>query len=432
MRKHQPSPNKLTALAAILVLALGTVPATTTPLAAQPRGSGFYDQPYQSNIFNPLMSGRFSMLFQVTGEAANNVLDLGDAVAIMRIAEDENEGLRPSDILLIGGLVPEGSGLRLDSRAAFDLTMGIVPTRFGILGITTGVRVHAAGSVPDELAGFLRDGVQGDTLTIDFGEMYGAGLGYAHAGVLVIGEIPTADFLPVPELRLRAGLGLRGVFGIGHMAFDFKEGDRGSKITVDHDGIDAQITTVMPVEFANPGGSGLATDLFLAADYADILHANFLISNIGSVEMNVAEREAVRIDLTRGELSEFFEQLDSLVTDTIPATTQSLRLPGLVRFEAGYQPHRMVGVGFLLESGFGDRFVQPGHVGLMLELRPLRFFPIRLGVNRLGGGYGTGMHGGFGLHLGPFRWDLDVGTRGAGSFDKTRGGALRTGFGLQF
>ncbi|MBI4410575.1 MAG: hypothetical protein HY561_12755, partial [Gemmatimonadetes bacterium] len=407
------------------LLAAGMLLGAAAPAAAQQ--GGIFQQPYQRNPFALLLDGGVSVTGSFNFELSNNTLEVGDLWAINEIvsADDDSLNLRPSDLFLIGGLVPEGEGVELMSRGQLQLNVTF-PTRVGTFGLTFGGYGHAESIVPDEVAKLVREGFEGDTFTVDLTELGATTIAFGDVGALGLFDLP----LDVPALRLRVGLGMHYLYGIGYNRVRFN-GDAGelgtSGISVSHEGLDADLLISMPTEAVEPGGSGFAADFFASLDVGERINVSALVARVGSIRATRGEREVRRLVLRDTTVAGFLEALDSLDTtscdgagpttpclDTIPASTEEIALPGLLRFEASYRLHRMVAAGLVFEQMLGYGFtVDPVASGLtgLVEFRPLGFLPIRVG-GTLENGFEAGFQFGGGLLLGPVHLDCEFASRG--------------------
>lgn len=418
--------TSLRAFAGTFIIAAAALLGFQSTAAAQ--DSGVFDQPFQTNPFQPMLADRATVQWNFSAGLSNNTFGVGDLWAVGQIADDFSF----TDIFLIGGLVPEGEGVKLASRGATRLDVAILPLPMGRLGLSLGGNALAEGTVPDEVAGILRDGLSGSSIDVDFSGLGGTMLAYADVGVLGLFDLPIG-LLPLPgDVRVRVGGGFHYLHSGGYadFGFDGADGEQTSRFGISHDGVDAEINAAVPIDLATTG-TGYAIDLFAAANMGERIYVGALLKNLGQLNITQEEQGVAQLTITDASFGDFFAELDSLVTDTVAGGERQVTLPGVVRLEGSFMVSPMLRVGAALEGPLGDDFQLSSPLMARVELRPLSFLPIRVGGS-LGGTYGGTYQAGLGLDFNYLRWDLELVSQGGPQIADMRGLTIASGFALRF
>lgn len=423
-------------ITALLAALLVFVPASSS--VAQ-RVGGVFDQPYESSPFAALTPGQASLAITAGGQIGNNTLNIGDLFAINELSDH----FRFNDLFLIGGLIPRGEGLLGDAYADARVSLSVPITDRLDIAVGVGGRGYGDLQVPEELATFVRDGVSGAPLEIDLTRFQFSTLEYTEIGGLAVYEVPT-PFLP-PSVRLRVGAGgryLRGI-GFGEISFDgdgvvspgtlvasgkVRDEPVASMVTVSHDGIVADVTSSVPLDFTTPGGSGYALDLMASANIGR-LHVGVTAWGIGRLEARRGPRAVGRLTYAGTSVRDFFNALDRMPTDTLRTSAETLTVPRTLRFETSYELRPNLTVGGAFERRSGDVFATSHAFTALAELKPRPWLPVRLGAV-FNDGAGPALVGGFGLDLRVVRFESIVAMRGGIAPDKYSRAHARVGFSI--
>lgn len=428
-------------LLAVLALLVGG------PAVAQ---VGVLDQPYRNDLFQPLLSGRFSFTHYLSAGADNNTLAVGDLVALGILAEASlgtdipgigptggpsgEDGFRPTDLFLLAGLVPAGEGIRLGTHDRTGLVVTVPTGPLVTVGLMGGVRLLGSGQIPDDLAALARDGVAGDSITVNLTEMGGEMFGYAEMGANALLNL---EVLPTPfgDISVLAGAGARYVRGLAHLRFGFAgdSGEETSTFTVARTGVstDLHMSTPIGEEVLAEGGGGVAMDVMVGATLGHRAQLRLAVTDLGTAEVTVGQRQVTSMELNDVSFLELGGDSAS-VTDTLASATRSIALPTTFRADATFRPINMIGIGARIALPMDSAafaFEPLYQVGL--ELRLLPALPLRAGM--LGGGeFGTGYFAGFGLDTRVFGFELEMASSGGPAVADIRGVSLRSALSLRF
>ncbi len=150
----------------------------------------------------------------------------------------------------------------------------------------------------------------------------------------------------------------------------------------------------------------------------------------GKVEHESDDQGRADWEFRADGITELFDVLDTLATDTIPGVMESTTLPTTLRLEGSYQFNSFLGLGVVWEDGFGGAFDVGSSVIGVVEFRLAQWLPIRVGGNWLRG-FGTGLSGGLGLDFSGFELNLALSTQG-GIGDTSKSAIVRTGLAFFF
>ncbi len=187
------------------------------------------------------------------------------------------------------------------------------------------------------------------------------------------------------------------------------------------------------------GGSGFATDLGVSVRFEENWYFSAAWQNAYSklIWDNETEEMLFTFDMqpiTIDAMADSAES-DSLVTSS--DTTYSVdafgsTLPSVFKLGLARKYHNMIwsvdwAQGFANRPGQG---VNP-RISAGFEYKPLGFLPLRTGFG-FGGDQGTVYSFGFGLHFGPFNFDLGLANSGSPLPSHTKGATVALGMGLYF
>lgn len=430
MRTH----SRLLAATIALGLAAGTAGAQ------QP--TSVFSQVFQPNPFAAMQRSAFSLGGTLGGEVANNVLNLGDAASIFILACNPANGnllgkcsdstvMRPSDLLLIAGVLPNKEDARLRMNFAADMRLTI-PLPWGTLALTSAARSIARMNVPENMTALLRNGFTGDSLSVNLGGLTGSGVAYADLGALWLQDL---GFLSNAGRHIRGGLGVHRLQPVSNPTVSFLGTDAAhtpSRVTITvRDSISANITMITPTDPMVKDGQGWAFDGYVSADLGSKLQVTGLLSNFGSMTVTQRPMERRRLNASHMDYDTFSRKLDSMTVDTIPGTTETVTLPASLRIEASYRPYRRLGLGISVDKAFGSEWAMDDlRTTEVVEVPLISWIPFRFGTNT-GTTFGVSAFAGVGLRTRHFVSEVELVSRGF-PFDKTRGGALRTGGAIIF
>lgn len=418
-----------TPVARPLLSAMALALVVAAPAAAQ---VGVMDQPFRNDLFQPLLSGRWSITHYLSADVANNTLGVGDMVALSLIAED----FRPSDIFLVAGLVPAGEGVKLGTQERTGLMVAFPVGPYLTLGVTGGGRVLGYGHVPDDVAALVRDGITGEEITVDLTEMGGEVFGYAEAGGSILARIPLLR-TPFGDLELLGGGGARYVRSVSHVRVGFAgdDGDQTSTFTLTRTGVSTSLNLTAPLgeEVLAESGGGIAADLMVGAALGHMAQLRLSVTDLGSADALVGERAVTTVTIEDASFVDFGSATDSAaVTDTLPGGTRTVPLPTTLRADATFRPLDLVGVGVRVAIPMNeDAIALEPLFQAAVELRPLRALPLRAGVTG-GGDFGTGYFAGLGLDTRVIGFDLELATSGGPALASIRGVGFRSALSIRF
>lgn len=187
------------------------------------------------------------------------------------------------------------------------------------------------------------------------------------------------------------------------------------------------------------GGSGYATDLGLSVRFEENWYFSAAWQNAFSklTWNNETEEMLFTFDMQPITIEAMADsaESDSLVTSS--DTTYSVdsfgsTLPSVFKLGLARKYHNMIwSVDWA--QGFSDR---PGlgvnpRISAGFEYKPIGFLPLRTGFG-FGGDQGTVYSFGFGLHFGPFNFDLGLANSGSPLPSHTKGAKVALGMGLYF
>ena len=411
--------NSIFRVAGVLALAAASfVPGT---IEGQDRADAF-TAPLRRNPFSTMMLGRTALTGTLDAELANNTLSVSDAWAINEIGDD----LRLSDIFLVGGLIPEGEGMRMAARTGAQGTIAF-PLRRGAIALVSGMRALAQSHMPDEVATFARNGFSGDTIHVPLDGLFASTVQYAHAGLLGMAEITPAT----ARTRVRIGAGVHMLHGVGTSALSFR-GEEPSFISMSSDdSVTANVTMRSPLEFARQGGSGMAFDAFAGVDVGTTLSVNAMVLGIGSLNVASGSEEVRRLSM-RGTAFDFVERMESITPDTVASSSVRVKLPAVARLEGTVRILENTRFGLGVQRELSTQYaMEPTTVTALMHYDVRRWLPLQIGASG-GSRYGISPFIGTGLHFGHLRLDGELGFRGGDSPDALRGLTMRSSMSILF
>ena len=403
------------------IVALASMAALPAMGGAQERADVF-DAPYRRGVFSTMMLGRTTLAGSFDAELANNTLSVSDVWAINEIGED----LRLSDVFLVGGLIPEGEGMRMAARTGFNGVMSF-PVRRGAVALVSGVRALAQSHMPDEFASFARNGFSGDSIYVPLNGLSASTVQYADAGLLALFDVTPAK----SRMKVRVGGGVHTLYGIGTSAISFA-GETPSFVAMsNNDSVTAEVTMRSPIQFAQRGGRGMAFDAFAGLDIGSTFSLNAMLLGAGS--LNVASgREEVRRLSFRGDPFDFVEKMDSITPDTVPSSAVRVALPAELRVEGSVRLLENTRLGVGVHHELSNRYaVEPTTVTALMQYDVRKWLPFHFGASA-GSRYGVNPFIGTGLHFNHLRMDGELGFRGGSSPDDLRGLTLRSSMSILF
>jgi hypothetical protein len=409
------------ALAAALVL------APMSPGAAQRHTEG--PQLRAENPFRALHAPRFSMDFGGGGAIGNNVVDIGDAVAIMKLLEQDN-GPTLGDLLLITGVLPNGdSRIAGSARAGTSLT---IPTPWLQLGFDLQGRALARATIPADLNTLMREGSNAELVELDLSDFRVRGASFADLALRGLADVLS----PHPDVALKIGAGIHYLKLIAavDMGMVADEHGRHGMISMGHDGIDADILFQAPAEPEILAGGGYALDLYASAVVRDRYRVRALLADVGAISSSPGTVEQMRVVGQGMSVGDFIDLLDATEPVELHDQVIRMRLPARLRLEGDMDlPYRLNVEVFqqILLSGAIASLAESSATGVMVHWSGASFLPLRLGL-RSHYGYGLAVHGGWTLRAGPLQLEADVVNHGGLRLDRTRGVSARISSRLRF
>lgn len=412
----------MTSLSKTLVAVALAAPSLIPAIASGQDRADVFTSPLRRNPFATMTLGRTAMTGSFEAELANNTLSVTDVWAINQIGED----LRLSDIFLVGGLIPEGEGMRMAARTGAQGTMAF-PIGRGAIALVSGVRALAQSHMPDEVASFARNGFSGDTIYVPLDGLSASTVQYAHAGLLGMTEITPAS----ARARVRVGAGVHMLHGIGTSALSFRGTEPSFVSMSSDDSVTANVTMRSPLEFARQGGRGMAFDVFAGLDLGTTLSVNAMVLGLGTLNVASGSEEVRRLSM-RGTAFDFVERMESITPDTVASSSVRVKLPAVARVEGSVRILENTRFGLGVQRELSAQYaMEPTTVTALMHYDVRRWLPLQIGASG-GGRYGISPFVGTGLHFGHLRLDGELGFRGGDSPDAVRGLTMRSAMSILF
>lgn len=409
------------AIKSVLRVTATTLIVLAPALGAQERADVF-GAPYRRNVFSVMQLGRTALTGSFHAELANNTLSVSDAWAINEIAPD----LRLSDIFLVGGLIPEGAGMRMSARTGVQGTISF-PVQRGAIALVSGVRALGQSHMPDEVATFARNGFTGDSIFVPLNGLSASTMQFADAGVVGLIEVTKAD----ARTRVRLGAGVHALYGIGTSAITFG-GSSPSYIAMSRtDSVTAEVTMRSPLQFAQGGGSGVSFDAYAGVDFGNAVSLSAVMIGVGSIEVASGSEEVRRLSM-RGTAFDFVEEMESIAPDTVPSSAVRAALPAIARVEGSFRLLENTRAGVQIQRELSTRYAaEPTMVTALMHYDLRQWLPFHVGASG-GSRYGLNPFIGSGLHFKHLRMDGELGFRGGSSPADLRGFNLRSSMSILF
>ncbi|MFQ6046765.1 MAG: hypothetical protein ACE5PT_10490 [Gemmatimonadales bacterium] len=375
-----------------------------------------------------------------TGAAAwNNSLNAADIGAIIFLADSTKnpDGLLPTDVLNIFGLVPKGEGFGgLASAEGGAYLGGPFGSSFS-LGFTGQGRAYGAVLVNDGAVALFRDGTAADS-SFDIGETTGALLATAEAGVHALTNVGPLASIDGPHFTL--GVGARFIRPV---AYARMEVDTTSRIEVTGSSIDARIgmevlQTVDPADLGidtsfavATGGSGIAADIVLRLAWPTSGFAlEAMFANLGSVSIENVQRQLLDFSVSTRILSDVGDSVDAAEFETQAIEAVEVTLPRIVRFSASGWANRILQLDAVATLPVSGDFDTPLLIELGSTWRLANGLPLRAGM-LMGGRQGLGFTGSFGVESKNLLFRV-TGASPGGLFRNAKGAGARFELGFFF
>ena len=404
-----------------LRIALASLLVATASLTAQavPEGSqaakvdrGYRRTPtFRLDPFRHAMIPHWGLVFSAGATAENNTLSFADVSALIylkcgpvtgnRLFEAFTGDACPGpDSLLTGdmldalGLIPQGSGLKVDGGGEGGVYLGGPFGGHLSLGLSLQGRGYAAGHLDDSFVALARDG-NGALQDFSLGTSRGTALATAELGAHTVLRFSSLGSEDGPDLSLGfGGRYIRPVF----LVRAFSTLNNGGTIRITGDTIAANVgVRIEQTDSAiNPtsGKGSIAGDFLVRLSWPTSGFAlEALVANLGKVTVTGVGIRSDTLQIATTTITDVGDALDSFNLDSAKITQDvQVTLPRIVRFTASAWANRFLQLDVSATMPVTGDFASPLAVDVGTTWRLIRTIPLRAGVV-LGGNQGIGFTG---------------------------------------
>lgn len=356
-----------------------------------------------------LNAGQSGVVLHTQGGLGGNALSITGLAATWQMASS----FVPSDVLLVAGMAPQGSGLQLGSASRAELSV-LRQAERSAFAFSASSEINAGAYVPASLIELMHSGFVASVLQVPLDGLSAESSLRMQAGAAVL--------LRGPAISYGAAVRLTRDLVLGRIAVGAADGS-GAHILLSDEGIESALAIVTSTD-RRTTRTGILGDLFAEARIGNRMHAGVTLQGVGVLRS--VEHMSVRTLITEPQsINEFAQLVDTLSAhedsrSTVLRPAQS-RLLGHVRYHAGRNVLNVVA---------GSR--PAGSGGIMAQLYATRAITGAFDLTAGGmiTGVGTGVVAALGVNYGALRFDVSAAGDGGLRLEHARNLVLDLSMGL--
>ena len=390
---------------------------------------------FRVDPFRHVMIPHWGFVVSAGGSGSNTVLNSSDVFALNFL--NDNDKIRPSDIIDLVGLIPAGKGVRAVGQGEGGAYFGGPFGRHFSIGFSVQGRGYGSAKIADSAVAIVRDGNLNQQ-NFNLGNSGASGLATLDIGVHTV--LRFGPFGGDDGMNLALGIGGRLVRPGVYVRVRTEVGSpRTIRVTADSIVLDLAFETLLAtdtdkiLERVKGGlGNGVVGDFLMRLEWPTQGFAfEAMVANIGTTTIKQLERDSASLFVaTADPLNDLVDALKALSFETRDTVDIDVRLPRIVRFTASAWANRILQLDLSTTMPVGGELETPLIMDVGTTWRFLKNLPLRAGLI-IGGHQGLGYSAGFAFEARNMLFQV-AGQSLGGFLKQAKGAGARFDFGFFF